>query len=307
MIAFLFPGQGSQAVGMGKALASAFPEARAAFDEADAALGWPLSALCFDGPDDRLTLTENTQPAILAASVAAWRAVESRGVRAAFAAGHSLGEYSAHVAAGTLSFADALRTVRRRGQYMQQAVPVGEGAMAAVLGLDPEPIAAACTAAAAELAREISERKAAEEWTRRHEAQFLSMIESVKEHAIVLLDHGGRIVSWNKGAELIFGYQTDEILGKHFSCFHPQEEIESGAADEILNTAIASGQWEGEGWRVRKDGSRFWASVVITGVRGGASFGAGLIQSGSGSARRSTLPFGSKGSASSGTTAAGSM
>jgi PAS domain S-box-containing protein len=97
------------------------------------------------------------------------------------------------------------------------------------------------------------------------------MIESVKEHAIVLLDHGGRIVSWNKGAELIFGYQTDEILGKHFSCFHPQEEIESGAADEILNTAIASGQWEGEGWRVRKDGSRFWASVVITGVRGGAA------------------------------------
>jgi [acyl-carrier-protein] S-malonyltransferase len=136
---------------MGRALADAFPVCRETFDEADAALGESLSTLCFDGPEDRLMLTEHTQPAILAVSVAAFRVAESRGVRAAFAAGHSLGEYSAHVAAGTLSFADALRTVRRRGQYMQQAVPVGEGAMAAVLGLDPDAIRSACSEAAAEL------------------------------------------------------------------------------------------------------------------------------------------------------------
>jgi PAS domain S-box-containing protein len=124
--------------------------------------------------------------------------------------------------------------------------------------------------AAAELAREIAERKTAEEWTRRHEAHFRSMIESVKEHAIILLDHEGRIVSWNQGAELISGYQSEEILGKHFSCFHPAEESAAGWADEILKTALFVGQWEGEGWRVRKDGSRFWASVVITSVRDNA-------------------------------------
>jgi PAS domain S-box-containing protein len=123
---------------------------------------------------------------------------------------------------------------------------------------------------AADLAREIAERKAAEEWTRRHEAHFRSMIESVKEHAIILLDHDGRIVSWNKGAELIFGYPSEEILGKDFSCFHPREEIESGAPRETLRNALVGGQWEGEGWRVRKEGSRFWASVVITAVRDGA-------------------------------------
>jgi PAS domain S-box-containing protein len=122
---------------------------------------------------------------------------------------------------------------------------------------------------AADLAREIAERKVAEEWTRRHEAHFRSMIESVKEHAIILLDHQGRIVSWNKGAELISGYETEEILGKHFSCFHPAEDIEYGLAQETLKTALAAGQWEGESWRVRKDGSRFWASVVITAVRDG--------------------------------------
>jgi [acyl-carrier-protein] S-malonyltransferase len=150
MIAFVFPGQGAQKVGMGKALAEVFPVCRDTFDEADAALGESLSTLCFEGPEDRLQLTENTQPAILAVSVAACRLAESTGVRAAFAAGHSLGEYSAHVAAGTLSFADALRTVRRRGQYMQQAVPVGEGAMSAILGLDAEAVGAACREAAAE-------------------------------------------------------------------------------------------------------------------------------------------------------------
>src|SRR5262245_26877123 len=148
MIAFVFPGQGAQQVGMGRALAEAFPIAGETFEEADAALGEPLSRLCFEGPEDRLQLTENTQPAILAVSTAICRVARARGTQASFAAGHSLGEYSAHVAAGTISFADALRTVRRRGQYMQQAVPVGEGAMAAILGLDADAVARACDDAA---------------------------------------------------------------------------------------------------------------------------------------------------------------
>jgi [acyl-carrier-protein] S-malonyltransferase len=144
VIAFVFPGQGAQKVGMGKALAERFSICRDAFEEADAALGESMSGLCFEGPAEKLLLTENTQPAILAMSVAVWRLAESRGVRASFAAGHSLGEYSAHVAAGTLSFADALRTVRRRGRYMQEAVPLGEGAMAAILGLDEDSVMRAC-------------------------------------------------------------------------------------------------------------------------------------------------------------------
>ena len=148
MIAFVFPGQGSQKVGMGRALAESFPECRAVFDEADAALGESLSGLCFDGPEDRLVLTENTQPAILTVSIAAARLLESRGIRPSITAGHSLGEYSAHVAAGTLSFADAVRIVRRRGRYMQEAVPVGRGAMAAILGLDGDKVAQACDEAA---------------------------------------------------------------------------------------------------------------------------------------------------------------
>jgi [acyl-carrier-protein] S-malonyltransferase len=136
---------------MGKSLAENFPICRDTFAEADDALGERLSALCFEGPDDRLQLTENTQPAILATSVAVCRLVESRGIAAQSAAGHSLGEYSAHVAAGTISFADALRTVRRRGRYMQEAVPVGVGAMAAILGLDAGGVARACEQASAEL------------------------------------------------------------------------------------------------------------------------------------------------------------
>jgi [acyl-carrier-protein] S-malonyltransferase len=148
VIAFIFPGQGSQSVGMGRALAEAHPACRAVFDEADAALGEPLSAICFDGPAERLTLTENTQPAILAVSIAALRLLESRGLAPDFVAGHSLGEYSAHVAAGTFAFADAIRIVRRRGRYMQDAVPVGEGAMAAILGGDPAAVAQACAEAA---------------------------------------------------------------------------------------------------------------------------------------------------------------
>jgi [acyl-carrier-protein] S-malonyltransferase len=138
-IAFLFPGQGSQAVGMGKELADNYPVARQTFEEADEALGYKLSELCFEGPEEKLKLTENTQPAILTASVASWRVLQERGLKpdfvADYVAGHSLGEYSAHVAAGTLTFADAVRTVRNRGKYMQEAVPVGVGAMAAILGM----------------------------------------------------------------------------------------------------------------------------------------------------------------------------
>jgi [acyl-carrier-protein] S-malonyltransferase len=148
VIAFIFPGQGAHKVGMGRALAEAYPICRETFEEADAALGEPLSRIIFDGPDDQLTLTENTQPAILAVSTAAARLLASRGLVPDFVAGHSLGEYSANVAAGTFGFADALRLVRRRGRYMQEAVPVGEGAMAAILGLDADQVAQACAEAA---------------------------------------------------------------------------------------------------------------------------------------------------------------
>ncbi len=129
---------------MGRALAGAYTEARAVFDEADAALGEALSTLCFNGPIEQLSLTANTQPAILTVSVAAWRVLEARGLAPAWVAGHSLGEYSANVAAGTFGFADAVRIVRHRGRYMQEAVPVGTGVMAAVLGLEAEAVMRAC-------------------------------------------------------------------------------------------------------------------------------------------------------------------
>ena len=148
-IAYVFPGQGSQSVGMGKDLADNVAAARKVFEEADEALGFPLAAMCFEGNEEDLQLTANTQPAILATSVAAFRAMESEGFPGpAYVAGHSLGEYSALVAAGVLDLSDAVRTVRQRGTYMQEAVPVGVGAMAAILGLDVETIEQGCAEAA---------------------------------------------------------------------------------------------------------------------------------------------------------------
>ncbi len=147
-LAFLSPGQGSQHAGMGRALAVAYPAARTVFEEADRALGFALSRLCFEGPEEDLKLTANTQPAILTVSVAAWRVLELNGIRPDFVAGHSLGEYSALVAAGCLTLADAVVTVRRRGQYMQEAVPAGEGAMAAILGLAADKVGDVCRQAA---------------------------------------------------------------------------------------------------------------------------------------------------------------
>ena len=149
-VALLFPGQGSQSVGMGKELCASYELAQQTFDEADSALGYKLSQLCFEGPEDQLKMTEVTQPAILTVSVAAYRVLQENapGFAPAFVAGHSLGEYSAHVAAGTLSFADAVRTVRNRGKYMQTAVPVGVGAMAAILGMPLHQLEIVCQDAA---------------------------------------------------------------------------------------------------------------------------------------------------------------
>ena len=143
-IAFVFPGQGSQTVGMMKELYNNYSVVREVFKEADEAFGFGLSSLCFEGPEDQLRLTYNTQPAILTCSIAAMKVLNENGIKPDIAAGHSLGEYSALVAANAISFADAVRTVRKRGQFMQEAVPVGQGSMAAVLGLDGDKIIEIC-------------------------------------------------------------------------------------------------------------------------------------------------------------------
>jgi [acyl-carrier-protein] S-malonyltransferase len=147
-VAFLFPGQGSQVPGMGKELAALYPAARNTFQEADDALGFAISQLCFEGPEDKLKMTEITQPAILTVSIAAARVLKEKGIVPQYVAGHSLGEYSAHVAAGTLKFADAVRAVRNRGRYMQEAVPAGQGAMAAILGMPLDQLQQVCAESA---------------------------------------------------------------------------------------------------------------------------------------------------------------
>jgi [acyl-carrier-protein] S-malonyltransferase len=147
-VAFMFPGQASQYPGMGKELAEKYPTARAVFDEADSALGFSISKICFEGSEDELKLTANTQPAILACSVAVYRVLAEKGIAPDYVAGHSLGEYSALVAAGSLKFADAVQLVRKRGVYMQEAVPGGVGAMAAIMGLSPAVVTDACKRAA---------------------------------------------------------------------------------------------------------------------------------------------------------------
>lgn len=150
-LAFIFPGQGSQHAGMGRDLADNFAVSKAAFTEADAAAGFSLSDLCFNGPEEDLQLTANTQPAILTSSIAAFRALSEKGFKPDFVAGHSLGEYSALVAAGALNLPDAVKLVRRRGQFMQQAVPVGIGAMAAILGIDADKVSEACAVASSQV------------------------------------------------------------------------------------------------------------------------------------------------------------
>src|SRR5215472_14284413 len=147
-VAFVFPGQASQYSGMGKELAEKYAVAKAAFDEADQTLGFSISKLCFQGTEDELKLTANTQPAILTCSVAVYRVLAEKGLEPDYVAGHSLGEYSALVSAGSLRLADAVALVRRRGRYMQEAVPVGAGAMAALLGLDTQAMKSVCARAA---------------------------------------------------------------------------------------------------------------------------------------------------------------
>jgi [acyl-carrier-protein] S-malonyltransferase len=186
MRAFIFPGQGAQSVGMGRALADAYPEARAAFEEVDDALGQKLSTLIFEGPQDELTLTENAQPALMATSIAAFRALGAEGVTiedAAYVAGHSLGEYSALAAAGALGMGDAARLLRRRGQAMQQAVPVGVGAMAAILGLDYEKaVVVAAEASGGQVCEAANDNDPSQVVISGHKAAVDRAVEIAREH-----------------------------------------------------------------------------------------------------------------------------
>jgi [acyl-carrier-protein] S-malonyltransferase len=189
-LVFLFPGQGSQSVGMGRELAEKYPVAKQTFDEADKALGFGLSKLCFEGPEEQLKLTEFTQPAIFTVSVAAQRVLAERGINPDYVAGHSLGEYSADVAAGVLSFRDAVTTVRNRGRFMQEAVPAGEGAMAAVLGLSSEEAAKACADAAAETGGVVSA------------ANFNSPEQTVISGSVVAVERAG-VLAKERGAKRV--------------------------------------------------------------------------------------------------------
>jgi [acyl-carrier-protein] S-malonyltransferase len=189
-LVFLFPGQGSQSVGMGRELAEKYPIAKQTFEEADEALGFPLSRLCFEGPEEQLKLTEFTQPAIFTVSVAAQRVLAERGIAPNLVAGHSLGEYSADVAAGVLSFADAVKMVRSRGRFMQEAVPAGEGAMSAVLGLSSEDAAKACADAAAETGGVVSA------------ANFNSPEQTVISGAVTAVERAG-VLAKERGAKRV--------------------------------------------------------------------------------------------------------
>jgi [acyl-carrier-protein] S-malonyltransferase len=216
-LVFLFPGQGSQSVGMGRELAEKYPIARQTFEEADDALGFSLSRLCFEGPEEQLKLTEFTQPAIFTVSVAAQRVLAERNMVPDYVAGHSLGEYSAEVAAGVLEFADAVKTVRSRGQFMQEAVPAGEGAMAAVLGLSSEDAAKACADAAAETGGVVSA------------ANFNSPEQTVISGAAAAVERAGSLAK-ERGAKRVIALPVSAPF--HCALMQPAQD----RLAELLNT-----------------------------------------------------------------------